>query len=424
MTKAKITDLQQNLVNLGYDIGKSGENHDGVDGYLGRKTEAAIVQLGQELNALFEAPGEPSKRLMRLIDVLADADWNEAQGEATIVPTRPLVELSYRNTTLIRGSAERKMVKDAQSHLRALGYLKKDIDGGFGEMTEQAVRSLQFDLIHTDDTTRGAPVSIQSYNNGRVAEVSGKLDVGTAACIQEMLNSPRFVLLPCSKDAAAENAKIDQITSERVPMPFLKVILLQESGMNQFRVPTDKNEDNFIVIGLDKNDDSYPEHITSRGYGAGQYTLFHHPPTQAEVNDFMLNVEDNVAKADEELREKFDKYVNGSTSSTRADDRIVEVGKGNLRLCKHQPNDSRYLTDCRQCMLDAGETDIIAGTTHFYEGAGGVYRTTKYHDKDSLTGVPIRKNIGCDWPYAIRRYNGSGVNSYWYQAEVLLKLKA
>ena len=28
-----------------------------------------------------------------------------------------------------------------------------------------------------------------------------------------------------------------------------------------------------------------------------------------------------------------------------------------------------------------------------------------------------------DWPYAVRRYNGSGVNSFWYQAEVLLKVK-
>ena len=75
-------------------------------------------------------------------------------------------------------------------------------------------------------------------------------------------------------------------------------------------------------------------------------------------------------------------------------------------------------------MIGAGDVDIIAGTTHFYEGSSGVYRTTKYHRVERLTGVPIRQNVGCDWPYAIRRYNGSGVNSYWYQAEVLLKVKA
>lgn len=425
MTKAEIKHLQQNLVELGYNLGKSGENHDGVDGYFGNKTGAAIDRLGQELNAIFKAPGEPSKRLMRLIDILADADWNETQEEAIVIPTRRLVQLSYQNRTLIRGSAEKNMVKEAQRHLRALGYLKKGIDGVFGRGTEQAVRSLQFDLIHTDDTARGAPVSIQSYNNERVTEVSGQLDSVTAACIRDMLNDPRFVLLPYNENAAVENAKLDQIESALVPMPFLKVILRQESGMKQFEVPTDKDEDNFIVIGLDRNDDSYPdEHITSRGYGAGQYTLFHHPPTQAGVNNFMLNIEANVAKASEELREKFDGFVNGRTSGTRADDRIAEAKTIPLRLCKYQPDDPRYLTDCRQCMLDAGGTDIIAGTTHFYEGSSGVYRTTKYHRAERLTSVPIRKNIGCDWPYAIRRYNGSGVNSYWYQAEVLLKVKA
>jgi hypothetical protein len=36
--------------------------------------------------------------------------------------------------------------------------------------------------------------------------------------------------------------------------------------------------------------------------------------------------------------------------------------------------------------------------------------------------VPDRKQFGCDWPYAARRYNGSGVNSYHYQAQVLLRI--
>jgi hypothetical protein len=63
-------------------------------------------------------------------------------------------------------------------------------------------------------------------------------------------------------------------------------------------------------------------------------------------------------------------------------------------------------------MLDSGTTDIIAGATPFYNGSSKVFQTTQYHQAESLTGVPIRKSIGCDWPYAVRRYNGSGVNSY------------
>jgi hypothetical protein len=33
--------------------------------------------------------------------------------------------------------------------------------------------------------------------------------------------------------------------------------------------------------------------------------------------------------------------------------------------------------------------------------------------------VPARERFGCDWPYAVRRYNGGGLPSYHYQARVL-----
>jgi hypothetical protein len=36
-------------------------------------------------------------------------------------------------------------------------------------------------------------------------------------------------------------------------------------------------------------------------------------------------------------------------------------------------------------------------------------------------GVPDRAAFGWDWPYAVRRYNGGGVDSYHYQAQVLLR---
>ena len=333
------------------------------------------------------------------------------------------VQISYQGMTLRRSSPDSDMVKEAQFHLRALGYLKRGIDGDFGTLTETAVRSLQFDLINTDDRAKGAPVSVLDYNGGRVTEVSGILEPDTTACIRDMLGDEGFILLPHSEDAASENARISQIESEKVPMPFLKLILQQESGMRQFEVPEGENEDSFVVVGLDRNHPDHPEHITSRGYGAGQYTLFHHPPAQVEVDDFMVSAEGNVAKAAEELRGKFDRFVNGTTSGTRADDRIAEFGEGPLRLCKYQPDDPRFLVDCRKCAIDAGSTDVVAGETVFYEGSSRVYKTTRYHKSSRLTGVPIRRNIGCDWPYAIRRYNGSGVNSYWYQAKVLLRLK-
>ena len=99
------------------------------------------------------------------------------------------------------------------------------------------------------------------------------------------------------------------------------------------------------------------------------------------------------------------------------------LNSGQARTCKYQSDDPRHLTDCQQCMIDAGETDIIAGTTCWHVDTSRLYETTKYHKNTRLDGVPVRRNIGCDWPYALRRYNGGGVNSYWYQSEVLLRIK-
>jgi hypothetical protein len=44
-----------------------------------------------------------------------------------------------------------------------------------------------------------------------------------------------------------------------------------------------------------------------------------------------------------------------------------------------------------------------------------------YHEYP-LTGVPDRAAFPCDWPYAARRYNGSGPLSYNYQSRILRNL--
>lgn len=421
MRRSEVEQLQRNLVVFGYDLGRSGSEGDGVDGYFGGETRRAIERLGREIRPLFDAPGEPSKRLLQLIDLLADGGWNATPSPGTVAdePPRHSARLAYQDTLLIRDSPQADLVREAQRHLRQLGYLRRGIDGLFGEGTGRAVRALQFDLLYTDDTTAGAPVSVRDHNRGRVSEATGRIDPETAACIRDLLDDPRFILLPSSQDPEAENARIDAFTTNLVPLPFLQAILRQESGLKHFEVPTDGDEDHFIVVGLDTNDASHPEHVTSRG----QYTLFHHPPVQAEVDGFMGDVAANLRKAAEELREKFDRFVAGRTGGTRADDRLNEVGTGPLRLCQYAPTDPRYLTDCRRCVREAGHRDIVAGETPWHPGTAKRYQTTPYHPERRLEGVPIRANMACDWPYAIRRYNGSGVNSYWYQAKVLLEVQ-
>lgn len=319
------------------------------------------------------------------------------------------------NLRLSRGvPAEAALVKQVQRDLRKLGYLRTGIDGIFGRETESAVRSLRFDLLHNDG--RGpdgrGPVAVMSYNRGRVREVNGVLDEGVAAAMAEMLIDPRYEKVPESSDPAAENARavaaLQAMPAGRVPLPFLLAILAQESGMKHYREPTPDNDDNFVVVGLDRNG-AENACITSRGYGIGQYTLFHHPPAPEEVSTVILDPVANVQRAARELEEKFERFVAGTTPATRASDREQEVGAVPLRRCKYAPEDPRYMRACRECALAAGQLTVTL-------------EPTQYHARGRYTDVPDRKQFGCDWPYAVRRYNGSGVNSYHYQAQVLSRI--
>ncbi len=319
-----------------------------------------------------------------------------------------------------------EMVRDLQRDLRCLGYLRNGIDGKFGTGTERAVKALQYDLLNnagkSSQQDGDAPVSVLDYNKGRVVDVTGVADQALAKCIADMVDDPNFPTLPRAENPAQENAKIraaiTAMTPQSIPIPFLMAIVQQESSFQHFNVPRKGDDDTYIVVGLDVNA-GQDYIVTSRGYGVGQYTLFHHPPRPEDVEDFMLDVQKNLQKTVQELRDKFDYFVNGQTSGAQADDRLVEFGDGPLRECKYQPDDARYLRECKQCARDAGTLDIEMGVTPYYEGATHLYEKTTYYKKSTYTGVPVRQNIGCDWPYAVRRYNGAGVNSYHYQTLIL-----
>jgi hypothetical protein len=294
------------------------------------------------------------------------------------------------------GKAAPTLVKDLQRDLRRLGYLRTGIDGILGKATEQAIQALQFDLLHNCGTGAdgASPVCVRDYNQSRIAAVNGILDENLAAAMAAMLADEQFAKIPESSNPAQENAEIVRGLAEmqpaELPVPFLLGILKQESGLKHFWEPSAANDDSFVVVGLDRRQAGGPA-ITSRGYGIGQHTLLHHPPTPVEVSGFILDARGNVQTAIDELRRKFLYFVNGRTPGTRAADRLAEHGPGPLRVCRYQIGDPRRLTVCRECLKE-------------YEG------------------VPLRKNIGCDWPYAVRRYNGDGANSYHYQAQVLLRV--
>lgn len=320
-------------------------------------------------------------------------------------------------------------VRDLQQDLRSLGYAKGPIDGVFGAGTANAIKALQFDLMSNDGSSSGgdgnAPVAVKSYNNGSVTAQTGVADQGLVACIAAMLADAQFPKLPASADPAADNqsavAAIAALSSSPVPPPFLLAILMQESGCMHYQVPGSTSSDHWVTVGLDRNNSANPSAITSRGYGIGQYTLFHHPPTPDEIALVITDPVKNVQQAIDELHDKFTNFVNGASSNNQASDRIAEFGAGALRNCQYPESDTRYMTDCATCLANATLFDIAAGVTPVYAGNSMTYAQTQYHT-GSYKGVPVRAKIPCDWPYAVRRYNGGGVNSYDYQAEVLLKI--
>ena len=319
------------------------------------------------------------------------------------------------------------VVQDLQRDLRSLGYLRGGVDGKFGDGTEAAVRALQADLLANDGggSDGPAPVALRDFNRGRVAAVTGVCDEGVAACLDELINDASVPKLPRSDDPARANREaveaVVALTGLSVPLPFLLAVLEQESDLHHFRVPAGADADDFIVVGLDRNNAANRDRITSRGYGLGQFTLFHHPPTPEEIDAVMLDPRRNVARAERELREKFEGFVMGSTSATQADDRVAEIGRGPLRRCRFAADDGRFMRDCRTCVKTAPHVSLGPGDP-LYPGSSERLVPTQYHHEQRYDDLPDRKELGCDWPYAVRRYNGSGVNSYHYQAQVLIRL--
>jgi peptidoglycan hydrolase-like protein with peptidoglycan-binding domain len=326
------------------------------------------------------------------------------------------------------GAGDPNAVRALQQDLRMLGYLRSGIDGAYGSGTAQAVRALQYDLLHNggNGSDGSAPRAMTSFNRKAdgslyVAAVNGICDQNTAQALAAVAASADVGKLSKSANPAVDNqAAIATVMTTKTavaPSSFIIAIMVQESGCRHFNVPGAGNADTYVTVGLDRNDTQNPDHITSRGYGLGQYTLFHHPPATQELAE-LCTPEKNVQQAFAELRDKFDHFVVGSSG---ADDRSAEHPGVPLRLCRYDSADARYFCDCKACAQAAPKLNIVAGTP-FYPGASGTYQPTQYYQSASHPGTPNRAAFACDWPYAVRRYNGAGVNSYHYQCIVLHNL--
>jgi peptidoglycan hydrolase-like protein with peptidoglycan-binding domain len=317
------------------------------------------------------------------------------------------------------------LVTALQRDLRALGYKAAGINGVFDTSTERALRALQIDLLKLP-TPGSAATTLSRYNGAggsRVASVTGVLDQPLAQCMAAMLSDPQYTKVPESGDSVGDNAHALAAVRTHVgsiaPTPFVVAIIRQESGGRHYQIPTTSNPDAFVTIGLDRNNSAQPDEITSRGFGLGQYTLFHHPPAAAEMRDLVEDPINNVQNLYGLLRKKLDRSVTGPDD--HADDRVAEHPLLPLRMCCYRTSDPRYFADCANCAAKARKVRITPGTP-VYAGAKTVYEPDQYYSTANYDGIPDRADFLCDWPYAVRRYNGSGLNSFHYQTRVLRNL--
>ncbi|GAA0580183.1 peptidoglycan-binding protein [Rhizomicrobium electricum] len=342
------------------------------------------------------------------------------------------MEALYQKSGLVLqtdGLGDPAAVKALQHDLRKLGYLRAGIDGVYGSGTAAAVKALQYDLLNNDGggTDGRSPIGLSACNQKTgggtaVTKIDGMLDQDLAQIVVQLVGEPKIGLMPRAPDVKAANASamaaLAAMSNTTAPPPFIAAMVVQESNGCHYHVPAPGDEDTYVTVGLDRNDKDHPERITSRGYGLGQFTFFHHPLSVAEVESHVADPAGNVANAFAELRDKFDHFVAGKSG---ADDRAVEHPALPLRLCRYPKSDPRYMRDCKACALAARRRDITRGTP-VYIGSSASYQPTQYYPSADYPGVPVRADFPCDWPYAARRYNGAGVNSYHYQARILRNL--
>lgn len=175
-------------------------------------------------------------------------------------------DLSYKRKGLIikkGGSrASDEQIRDLQNDLRSLGYLKEGIDSKFGNGTQLAVKSLQYDLMHNtcDSTQRDGKettVRVTDYNKQRVLEVNGEVDENLAACINDMLEDPDFPKPEGTDNPERENKKvmteIKSLSNPPLPLSVFIRILKQEITLQNYNVTSGDDQDSYIKVGFSRN---------------------------------------------------------------------------------------------------------------------------------------------------------------------------
>lgn len=113
-TPKEVMDFQQRLVNLGYDLGKSGQNKDGVDGKIGRRTRRAIKNF--QLKNKLKPTGvldQLTQNALSLRSGITKQFGQKFTGDNTVIK-KPVIPPVNKSDTLISKDSNPNFIKQIQ----------------------------------------------------------------------------------------------------------------------------------------------------------------------------------------------------------------------------------------------------------------------------------------------------------------------
>lgn len=296
-----------------------------------------------------------------------------------------------------------------EEYLRAFMFIK-EIKPNNEMVIKRGIKSLQFELLYNPELSK--------------INYTGKLDGERTHVLREALKKmwdcsdiPRITKVDNPSEA---NSKIREIIENKLkssfPKPLVLAVLEQESNLMWYR------KDGYPTIGLDYNNKVQPYVITSRGLFLSQRTVFDYPFKQEQLNQYD-SVEVDLNFVVDLLNLKYDKFIVSKDPKTNDDLRSSSFGSEDLRGCKYETSDSRYKSDCKNCVWSGDLRDYKKDRSVLGDKKQWVLKSSQYHKIKQYLQFPDYSKFPCDYLFSIRRYNGSGINSFHYLMRVLKHLK-
>lgn len=296
-----------------------------------------------------------------------------------------------------------------EEYLRSLMFIKQ-IKKNNTDDVKKGIKALQFEL-------RNNP-SLSHF--GYEGKIDGVESPELLNIVEKMWEDPSIPVVSKVNNPDQANDQISSIMktslSKVFPNPLALAVLKQETHWKWFR------SDGYPTVGLDFNNKSQPYVITSRGLFLSQRTIFNYPFPQESLDSFD-SVSEDLKFVINALDLKYKRYVVSADVRARDDLRFKSFGDQPLRGCKYEQSDERFMKDCKNCVWSGKLKDYKEGKSLIDVPGKWVLKPSIYHRNKDYLGYPDYEDFPCDYVYAIRRYNGSGVNSFHYLMRVLDHLR-